>query len=249
MLRTDDDRFSRMRSIECIDPDLIEGCRCLVIGAGALGNETIKDLVLSGFRDITVVDDDIVSRSNLSRCLFFRECDVKRTKKVKAIMKRARELDPDVRLSCRCSKVQNIKMNGFDLVLGCVDNIEARLHINAYSRHLSIPYVDGGTHGLRGRVQVVLPEGPCLQCSMNRTHVREMERHFSCSGEGRYVSPVPSDITTTAVIAAIMVREGMKIASGMEGVCMKDVCFYDGRRGTMETLEVSIDKDCPNHGG
>ena len=32
-------------------------------------------------------------------------------------------------------------------------------------------------------------------------------------------------------------------------MCMKDVCFYDGRRNTMETLEVSIDRDCPNHGG
>ena len=65
------DRFDRARRIGWLDMDTIEKTRVLMVGAGAIGNEVGKNLVLSGFRDITVVDMDRVVNSNLARCLFF----------------------------------------------------------------------------------------------------------------------------------------------------------------------------------
>ena len=247
MLRAFTDRYDRMRRIGCLDMERISGCRCLVVGAGALGNETVKDLVLSGFKDITVVDHDRVSISNLSRCMFFRECDVPRRPKVDALAERVADLDPSCRITPIGSRIEDVDDYGFDLALGCLDNISARLHLNSHLCHHSVPYVDGATHGLDGKVQVVLPGGPCLQCSMNRTHVREMERHFSCSGDDRYVPPVPSDITATAVVAGMQVREALKIASGRTDLCMRDVCYYDGSEGTCEVLRIPVDDICPNH--
>jgi hypothetical protein len=61
------------------------------------------------------------------------------------------------------------------------------------------------------------------------------------------VPKTAADITTTAVIAAMQVREAMKIASGRCDICVRGVTYYNGTEGTMETLEVSIDPDCVNH--
>ena len=242
------DRFDRMRRVNWIDVDSIHKTRCLVVGAGALGNEAVKDLVLAGFRDITIVDMDDIVVSNLSRCLFFRESDVKKVMKANTVAERASELDPEVNIRPLSIRIQDLDEWDFDIILGCLDNISARMHTNSHAYYYGIPYVDGATDGLYGKVQVVLPNGPCLQCTMNRSHIREMEKRFTCTGSGStYVPKIASDITTTSVIAGIQVREAMKIVSGRADMCIRHVSYYDGDKGEMFTVEATIDKECQNH--
>ena len=244
----DRDRFDRMRRIRWVDVDAIHEKRCLVAGAGALGNEAVKDLVLAGFRRITVVDMDHIVTSNLSRCLFFRDSDVRSVPKAEIVASRASELDPDADITAAVSRVEDIEDWDYDVVLGCLDNIKARMHVNAHSYYRGIPYIDGATDGMNGRVMTVLPGGPCLQCTMNRTHVEQMERRFTCTGNGTaFVPKTASDITTTAVVAAMQVREAIKIASGREDLCVRGAVYYNGTDGTMETLSVTKDPDCVNH--
>ncbi|MEE3363771.1 MAG: ThiF family adenylyltransferase, partial [Methanomethylophilus sp.] len=88
-----DERFDRMERTEWIDMSRIHGTQVFVAGAGALGNEVVKNLVLAGFRDITVADPDTVERSNLSRCVLFREESVGRNK-AEVIAETAAELYP-----------------------------------------------------------------------------------------------------------------------------------------------------------
>ena len=244
----DRDRYDRMRRIEWVDVDSIQKRRCLVAGAGALGNEVVKDLVLAGFRRITLVDMDHIVTSNLSRCLFFRDGDVRKVMKADIVAERASEMDPGVEIEPIVSDIKELEDWDYDVVLGCLDNISARMHLNAHSYYHGIPYIDGATDGMNGRVMTILPGGPCLQCTMNRTHVEQMERRFTCTGNGTaFVPKTASDITTTAVIAAMQVREAMKVASGRSDLCVKGVTYYDGTLGTMETLDVSVDPDCVNH--
>jgi len=243
----DEDRFDRMRRIEWLDVERIRSSRCLVVGAGALGNEVVKCMVLAGFTDITVVDMDEIATSNLSRCLFFRENDVK-AKKADAVAERASGMYSDVKVKGIVSRIQDYDGWDHDIVMGCLDNISARLHVNSRAKYDRMPYVDGATDGFRGKVQVVLPDGPCLECGMNKSHMKVLDTRFSCTGSGvMFVPKVASEITTTSVIAAIQVREAMKILSGRSDLCIKDTMFYDGETGTMENLESSIGHDCPNH--
>jgi len=246
----DKDRFDRSKRIEWIDIQKIRSSRCLVVGAGALGNEAVKGLVLSGFTNITIVDMDDIVLSNLNRCVFFRESDVGNGMKADILAMRASELDPDVKITPKNMKIQEFDdWNEFDVVIGCLDNISARLHVNGHAYHHGIPYIDGGTDGMSGKVQVVLPEGPCLQCAMNRSHYKIAETRFSCTGRSSafYVPKMAAEITTTSVIAAMQVREALKITSGRRDICIKDVAYYDGISGETFILEVKKDALCQNH--
>ena len=245
-----DDRFDRMERTGWIDMSRIHGTPVFVAGAGALGNEVIKNLVLAGFRDITVADHDTVERSNLSRCVLFREESVGRNK-AEVAAEAASELDPECRVTAVPDIIQRTDLSRFGILIGCLDSISARLHLNAHARFFRIPYVDGATDGFRGKMQTVFPKGPCLECGMNSTHLEELHRTFSCIPGETVRDPVilSSGITTTAVIAAMCVREVLKIACGRTDLCVPGVSYYDGISGRTDVLEIGFRKGCPHHEG
>ena len=93
----DEDKYERSKRIAWVDMEKIQRTKVLVIGAGATGNEVLKNLVLSGYKNITIVDMDYVVRSNLNRCLFFSEEDaVNRKFKAEAAAQRIQEIDGDI---------------------------------------------------------------------------------------------------------------------------------------------------------
>lgn len=242
-------RYDRMARTDWIDIRRIHKARVLVAGAGALGNEAVKCLALAGFHNITIVDFDTIERTNLSRCVLFREKDIGRNK-AETAAEAAIGLDPECVATPVNGRIQSIDLSSFDIYIGCLDSISARLHLNSHARYYGIPYVDGSTDGFRGKVMTVLKTGPCLECTMNRTHLDELHRTFSCDlGEVREDTRIlSSGVTTASVIAAACVREAIKIVCGCEHLCVIGLNYYDGIRGTMEVFETDIDPRCPNHG-
>lgn len=250
----DKDRFDRARRIGWLDINTVSRARVLMVGAGAIGNEVAKNLVLSGFRDITVVDMDGVVNSNLARCLFFSEKEAANGGlKAEIVANGMMALGPGIKVTAITKKIQDQGdgfVRNFDVVLGCLDNVLARLYLNAQCYYNAIPYVDGAMDGLRGKVQVVIPpETPCLECGMNSSHGRIVEQRFSCTGNdvSLFLPKVGAEITTTSIIGAMLVREAVKLVSGKGAECIKNVTYYDGMKNSLDVLEIDRNRDCPNH--
>lgn len=250
----DEDRYDRSRRIPWLDLEKVFKARVLMIGAGALGNEVAKNLVLSGFRRITIVDMDRVVGSNLNRCLFFTSDDaMQRRGKAKAVAEGISRLSAEAQPRAVAKKIEDCGESVFrssDIVLGCLDNVGARVHANAHSYHAGIPFIDGGIEGFAGKVMISLPpKGACLQCSMNRSHAKIAALRFSCTGRDVVLHEprVPAEITTTSVVSAIMVRETLKLVSGRNEMVLANALYYDGQRNVCEEMEVDLNPDCPVH--
>ena len=91
----EEDRYSRLRLIPWWDQVKIQNAKIMVVGAGALGNELVKNLTLLGIGNILILDMDSIENSNLTRSVLFRRNDVGRYKSEVAA-ERAREINPDV---------------------------------------------------------------------------------------------------------------------------------------------------------
>jgi molybdopterin/thiamine biosynthesis adenylyltransferase len=252
--RLNEDKYERTKRIPFLDLEKIQKAKVLMVGCGAIGNEVAKNLVLAGFLNISIIDMDYIVRSNLNRCLFFTDLDAdKKRLKAEVISEKLKIMYPEINVEPHSKKIEEMPEDfipSHDAVLGCLDNVGARLHLNAHSYYNKIPYIDAATLGLVGKVQVVVPpETSCLECGMNKTHMKIMEKRFSCTGTDItfFEQKMAAEITTTAIVAAIQVRETLKVISGHKDKTIRNLFYYDGKRNVADELEIDINPDCPHH--
>lgn len=249
----DRDRHDRAKRLGWFEVDKVSHAKVTVVGCGALGNEAVKDLILLGFRRITLIDMDRVVGANLNRCLFFCDADAENGElKVEAVRRGAMALAKGAKIKVHAEKVEILGdglCKNTDIILGCLDNIAARLHVNAHARKADVPYIDGATNGLVGKVQVVTGDGPCLECSMNRTHMKIINMRQSCTGEdvSFYTPRLAAEITTTSIVAAVQVREALKLVHGLKDSALRGLFYYDGMKNESSVLDLDVNPRCPHH--
>src|SRR5580700_11655047 len=179
------DRYSRLQLIPWWDQEKIRAARVLVVGAGALGNEILKNLALLGFLNIVVVDLDTIETSNLSRSVLFRASDVGLSKAA-AVARGYCDLLPEATVQpLRANVMQDCGLGLFawaDLILAGLDNREARLWINRSAWKAGRPWIDGAIEGLNGVARVFLPgKAPCYECTLGEVDWAILERRMSCN--------------------------------------------------------------------
>src|SRR6478736_1926092 len=133
-IRLNEERFSRLRAIEWWDQEKVAAARILVIGAGALGNEVIKNLALLGVGHILIVDMDRIEASNLSLSVLFLE-KYEGQFKASTAARAAREIYPGIDAqSIDGNLLADVGLGHFrwaQVVIGALDNREARVFTNS----------------------------------------------------------------------------------------------------------------------
>ncbi|CAI7629107.1 unnamed protein product [Penicillium bialowiezense] len=149
-----------------------------ILGAGGLGCEILKNLALSGFKDIHVIDMDTIDISNLNRQFLFRQADIGKPKAEVAaafVQKRVKGVTITPYVGKIQDKDEDYYMQ-FKIVICGLDSIEARRWINATLISMvdmedpeSLkPLVDGGTEGFKGQARVILPTlSSCIECQLD----------------------------------------------------------------------------------
>ena len=248
-----EDRFARFRLISWWDQERLAGARVVVMGAGALGNEILKDLALLGVGRVFVADRDHVENSNLSRSILFRPRDCGRPK-AEVAAERAVEVYPGLRIQPFVGNVVYDLGLGIyrwaDVILGGLDNREARVAINLAAARAGKVWIDGAIERLDGVAPVFDPAtGPCYECTMGENDWKMLEARRSCAllsrGEMEQ-GKVPTTPTTAAIVAGVQVQEAVKYLHGLDVIAGAGFLF-DGTHHQSYLVHYTRKEDCPAH--
>jgi molybdopterin/thiamine biosynthesis adenylyltransferase len=249
----EDGRFSRFELISWWDQSRLANARVVVIGAGALGNELLKNLALLGVGNVFVADLDRIEKSNLSRSILYRESDCGRMK-ADVAAERARDIYSGLRTQSFVGNVVYDLGLGLyrwaDVILGGLDNREARVSINQSAARVGKVWIDGAIERLDGVARVFdAANGPCYECTMSDVDWKMLEARRSCAlltREEMDQGKVPTTPTTASVIAGVQTQEAVKLIHGMQTLSGQGFVF-DGMWHQSYIVNYSRLDDCPAH--
>ena len=142
----------------------LRNAKVLVVGAGGLGSPVLYYLAAAGVGTIGIVDDDVVSLSNLQRQILYKEEQCGKSK-AEIAKKELIALNSDISINVYPERLTEINAGGiidkYDIVVGATDNFESRLIINSVTKALNIPFVHGSIEEFEGQVSVFnFKQGP-----------------------------------------------------------------------------------------
>ncbi|PHS04591.1 MAG: molybdopterin biosynthesis protein MoeB [Blastopirellula sp.] len=251
-LDTEDDRFHRFSLIGWWDQDRLAHANVVVIGAGALGNELIKNLALLGIGNIFIADLDSVENSNLSRSVLYRESDNGKPK-AEVAAAAAKSIYPQINVQAfHGDVIHDLGLGVFhwaDIVVGGLDNREARLAINRNCWKVNRPWIDGAIEQIQGCVRFFAPDGPCYECTMSERDWKILQDRRSCNlltqseMEG---GRTPTTPTISSIIAGVQCQEAVKYLHGLETMKGRGWVF-EGVSGESYSIEYQRKEECYSH--
>ncbi len=242
----------------------VSNARVLVAGAGALGNEVIKDLTLFGVGHIYVVDFDKIEISNLTRSVLFREEDAfEHRYKAEVTAKRAMEINPQIKVTPIVgnlfSEVGLALYKSVDVIIGCLDSRLARYQLNRMAMRAGKTWIDGSIENLTGVVKVYTPGKSCYECGLSREEFNIIMLRTGCADVVRSQTSQGRVATTpisASIVGAIQAQEAMKVIH-LDSYEEDKIPFetlqgkmwrYEGLTNTTNTYKfASWKKNCPAH--
>lgn len=154
------DRFSRHLSLSEIGEtgqEKLKNARVLVVGAGGLGSPLLIYLAAAGVGTIGIVDDDVVSLSNLQRQVLYTSPQVGQ-KKVAIATERLTDLYPAIEIEAhdfRLNEGNATKLlTRYDVIADCSDNFATRQLLGRVTQELNKPLAFASVMNYEGQVTV-----------------------------------------------------------------------------------------------
>ncbi|XP_020202540.1 ubiquitin-activating enzyme E1 1 isoform X1 [Cajanus cajan] len=147
----------------------LEDAKVFAVGSGALGCEFLKNLALMGVScgsqgKLTITDDDVIEKSNLSRQFLFRDWNIGQAKSTVAASAAA-SINPSFNIEALQNRVGSETENVFNdtfwenlsVVINALDNVNARLYVDQRCLYFQKPLLESGTLGAKCNTQMVIP--------------------------------------------------------------------------------------------
>ena len=241
LTREELERYSRHLTLAQFGPEgqrRLKNARVLVVGAGGLGAPALQYLAAAGVGTLGVVDDDVVSVSNLQRQVIHTVADVGRPKVDSAADAVAR-LNPLVTVrthDTRLSTGNALEILGhYDLVLDGADNFATRYLVADAAELTGIPVVWGSILRFDGQVSVFWAgHGPVYRDLYPEAPPAGSVP--SCA-EGGVLGVLP------ATIGSVMATEALKLLTGLGAPLVGRVLVHDALAQTWRTLTVLPDPE------
>lgn len=206
-------RYARHLSLSNVGTDgqiKIMRAKVLVIGAGGLGSSCLLYLAAAGVGEIGIVDHDVVDLGNLQRQVIHNESTLKK-KKIDSALETLQALNSDIEIKTYDTAVnaENISalLVGYDIVIDCTDNFNARYTINDAAVLANKPLISAAVFRFSGHVLTCSGRNtPCYRCVYPEAPPAALAP--SCSENG-VVGVIPG------ILGLYQANEAMKIILGI----------------------------------
>ncbi len=222
----------------------------LVIGAGGLGAPVLMYLAAAGVGTLGVVDDDVVSLSNLQRQIIHTTPDIGR-RKVDSAAEQIHALNPHVRFAAHATRLNAANalslIGGYDLVLDGSDNFETRYLVSDACFHVGRPLITAALGMFDGSLTTI------------RAHEKNADGQFNPTYRCLFPEPPPAGTVPACAEAGVMgalagvlgsmmaleaIREIVGFGEGLVGRLL----MLDARTMRFETLRYQRDPANPLNG-
>jgi adenylyltransferase/sulfurtransferase len=244
----------------------------MVVGAGALGNEVIKNLTLLGLGAIYIVDRDVIESSNLTRSVLYcvphvQQIISNRTRKAEFAASRVREINPEVRSVAIPKEIADVGLGvlaRMHLVFSCLDNELARLELSWACRRVNVPLVDAGlgTTNYSSGLISLFPGvgGPCYACRKERQKRQELLQELYGSEDPCWMKERRLEeqgaVSTTPLMASVV--GAMQVELGLHHILTQQSCTVcEGKsvrvllspNHLIECFSFAVSRECSLHEG
>jgi len=243
------DRYARhivLRDIGGAGQSKLLSSHVLLIGAGGIGCPAIQYLAAAGVGTISVVDDDIVSLSNLQRQILYTEADIGAAK-VDAAGAAVARLNRDVTFRGLQQRIDRSTtadiLNGVDIVIDGCDNFATRLVVNDLCFAAKVPLVSaaiGQFHGQIGTFTGWQADAPCYRCFVGDAH--DPDDCDDCATQGVLGA-------MCGLMGSFAAMEALRVLTGFGDPQIGKLHLFDGMAPAMRSIRLPKDAGCRSCGG
>ena len=219
--------------------------KVVLLGAGGLGSPAALYLAAAGVGQLTLIDDDVVERSNLHRQIIHADARVGMAKTESARIA-LRALNPRVRIVIHNERLQadNVErlLAGHDVLVDGADNFPARYLLAAASLRLKLPMVYGAVERFSGQVSVFDPrreDSPCYRCLFPEPPPAADAPNCSEAG---VLGVLPG------VVGLLQATEALKLLLGLGESLVGRLLNFDALDMRFREIRLTRDPDCPGCG-
>jgi molybdopterin/thiamine biosynthesis adenylyltransferase len=231
-----------------------------LVGLGGGNSHVAQQLAHLGVGGFVLLDDDIITLTNLNRLVGGILEDVKAQRaKVEIAARVIRAVNPNARIVLRRAKWQEVGdlLKGCDIIVGGLDHIGSKDELESFCRRFMIPYIDMGMDVtplrnsreslVSGQVVLSTPGEPCLRCLRLVTDERlkaEAQRYGAAGSRPQVVWP-NGVLASTAVGLVVQL-----ITPWMRDPLRSAYFAYDANLGTVmqsDRLTRRRGKPCPHY--